>query len=117
MQKAKEWSEKMMTHGIYNSEQSRLTKHQVEAEIAKFGMMLGMFDSIFAQVRGVEAGLLPTEDQIVLLEKTIEQTRVLWISGFRVGGQQTSRSGIFFSMVTWLTRFACSGDSLISLTM
>jgi hypothetical protein len=48
-------------------------------EIAKFGKMLGMFDSIFAQVRGVEAGLLPTEEQIGTLETTIEKTRELWL--------------------------------------
>jgi hypothetical protein len=47
---------------IYNSSQSRRTEYEVKNKIAKFGKMLGMFDSIFAQVRGVDAGLLPTEE-------------------------------------------------------
>jgi hypothetical protein len=38
-----------------------------------------MFDSIFAQVQGVEAGLLPTEEQIGTLAQTIENTCVLWV--------------------------------------
>jgi hypothetical protein len=43
--------------------------------------MLGMFDLIFAQLRGVDVGLLPTEsteDQISMLATTIEKTHELW---------------------------------------
>ncbi len=79
MEKAKEWSEKMAGLTIFNPEQSRLTEVQVKAEIAKFGKILGLFDSIFAQVRGVEAGLLPTEEQILKLEETIDMTGKLWL--------------------------------------
>jgi hypothetical protein len=79
MEKAKEWSEKMAVLGIFDPTQSRLTEQEMKDEIAKFGKMLGMFDSIFAQVRGVEAGLLPTEEQIGTLETTIEKTRELWL--------------------------------------
>ncbi len=79
MEKAKEWSEKMAELGIFDPTQSQLTKQEMQDEIAKFGKMLGMFDSIFAQVRGVDAGLLPTEEQIVALEQTIEKTRELWV--------------------------------------
>jgi hypothetical protein len=50
MEKEEEWSEKMAALDIYNADQSRLTKLQVKNEIAKSGKMLGMFDSIFAQV-------------------------------------------------------------------
>jgi hypothetical protein len=59
----KKWSEKMAELEIFDSHQSRLTKEEIIDEITRFGKMLGMFDSIFAQVHGVEAGLLPTEDQ------------------------------------------------------
>ena len=48
-------------------------------KIAKFGKMLGMIDSIFAQVRGVKAGLLPTEEQIGTLETTIGKWCELWL--------------------------------------
>jgi hypothetical protein len=79
MEKAKEWSEKMAELEIFDPNQSRLTKQDMVDEIAKFGKMLGMFDSIFAQVRGVEAGLLPTDEQVGALAEIIEQTRVLWV--------------------------------------
>jgi hypothetical protein len=79
MEKAEEWSEAMAALDIFNSNQSRLTEQEVKNEIAKFGKMLGMFDSIFAQVRGVDAGLLPTEEQISMLATTIEKTRELWL--------------------------------------
>ena len=69
----------MANLGIFDPTQSRLTKKEMRDEIAKFGKMLGMFDSIFAQVRGVEAGLLPTNEQIEKLAQTIEMTRVLWV--------------------------------------
>jgi hypothetical protein len=36
MEKAEEWNEKMVALSIFNPEQSRLTEHQVKAEIAKF---------------------------------------------------------------------------------
>jgi hypothetical protein len=60
MEKANQWSEKMAELGIFDPTQSRLTKQQMKDKIVKFGKMLGMFDSIFAQVRGVEAGWLAT---------------------------------------------------------
>jgi protein subunit release factor A len=50
MEKAEGWSEKMAALEIYNPHQSRLTKHQVKTKIAKFEEILGMFDSLFAQV-------------------------------------------------------------------
>ena len=80
MEKAKEWSEKMADIGIFDPTQSPLTEQQMKDEIVKFGKMLGKFDSIFAQVQGVEAGLLPTEEQIGTLETTIGKTRELWLS-------------------------------------
>jgi hypothetical protein len=70
MGKAKEWSEKMAEGEIFDTNQSRLTKQEMKDEIVKFWKMLGRFDSIFArkcsggltpifaQVHGVEAGLL-----------------------------------------------------------
>jgi hypothetical protein len=79
MEKAEEWSEAMAALDIYNSTQSGLTKHEVKNEIGKFGKMLGMFDSIFAQVQGVDAGLLPTEEQISMLAVSIENTHELWL--------------------------------------
>ena len=79
MEKAKEWSEKMAELDIFNSTQSRLTEQEMKDEIVKFGKMLGMFDSIFAQVQGIDAGVLPTEEQIETLAQTIEKTRVLWV--------------------------------------
>jgi hypothetical protein len=89
MEKAKEWSEKMAVLGILDPTQSGLTKQEMKDEIAKFGKMLGMFDSIFAQVRGVEAGLLPTEEQIGTLETTIQKTRELWLgSGWSTDQQK-----------------------------
>jgi hypothetical protein len=38
-----------------------------------------MFGSIFAQIRGVEAGLLPTEEQIGRLAQNIEKMHILWV--------------------------------------
>jgi hypothetical protein len=52
---------------------------QQQSQWPSFGEMLGMFDSIFAQVQGVDAGLLPTEDQISMLAITIEKTCKLWL--------------------------------------
>jgi hypothetical protein len=51
----------------------------VKSEIEKFGKVLGMFDSIFAQVQGVDAGLLPTENKISLCATAIEKTHKLWL--------------------------------------
>jgi hypothetical protein len=79
MEKAKEWSEKMAKLEIFDPNQSRLTKEDMVDKIVIFGKMLGMFNSIFAQVHGVEAGLLPTEEQIGALAQIIEQARVLWV--------------------------------------
>jgi hypothetical protein len=66
-------------------------------EIAKFGKMLGMFDSIFALIRGVEAGLLPTEEHTGALAQTI-------------GGQPINQSDIFFLTDILWTRYLCFGD-------
>jgi hypothetical protein len=76
--KAKEWSKKMAELEIFDPNQSRLTKEEMIDKIAKFKKKMGMFDSFFAQVHGVEAGLLPTEEQIGALVQIIEQMRILW---------------------------------------
>jgi hypothetical protein len=59
--------------------QSRLTKEEMKDEIAKFGKMLGMFDSFFVQVHRVEADLLPTEKYIGMVVQIIEKTRIMWV--------------------------------------
>jgi hypothetical protein len=64
---------------IYNLTQSQLTEQEVKSEIAKCGKMLGMFNLIFTQVQGVDASLLPTYDQISMLEATIEKSCELWL--------------------------------------
>jgi hypothetical protein len=64
LEKAKECSEKMAELAIFYPNQSRLSKEEMIDKIVKSGKMLVMFDSMFAQVSGVEAGLLPTEEQI-----------------------------------------------------
>jgi hypothetical protein len=79
MEKAREWSEKMAALPIFNPNQSQLTKQEVKAKISKFGKILGLFDSMFAQIRGVEAGLLPTEEQTLKLEETINMAHKLWL--------------------------------------
>jgi hypothetical protein len=80
MEKAEELSDRMAALDIYNSSQSQLTKHEVRSEIVKCGKMLGMFNLIFAQVQGVDAGLRPTEDQQTsMLATTIEKTSELWL--------------------------------------
>jgi predicted ATP-dependent Lon-type protease len=67
MEKVKEWCEKMAKLEIFDPNQSWLTKEELKDKIVIFGKMLGMFDSIFAQVWEVEAGLLTTEEQIETL--------------------------------------------------
>jgi len=42
--------------------------------------MLGLLDVVWSNVRGIDAGLLPTTDQIEQLKKATTDGKSLWLS-------------------------------------
>ena len=56
------------------------TDADVDAKCQRFAKMLGYLDVIWSNVRGIDAGLLPTNDQTQQLRKATAEGKVMWIN-------------------------------------
>jgi len=45
----------------------------------KFAALLGLLDAMWSTVRGVDAGMLPTAEEIDFLDKSTQRAKTLWI--------------------------------------
>jgi hypothetical protein len=64
---------------ILSQKIATITNEAVEEKCRSFGKLFGLLDLIWSSVRGVEGGLLPTDEQIGQLERTLADTKKLWL--------------------------------------
>jgi hypothetical protein len=57
---------------------SCITEDAVAQQCKSFAKLLGILDAIWSSVRGIDAGLLPTTQQIHTLEKTLAKGKTMW---------------------------------------
>ena len=55
-----------------------VTDNEIDNKCQQHAQMLGYLDAIWFSVRGIDAGLLPTEDQIQHLRKAIADCKAMW---------------------------------------
>jgi hypothetical protein len=81
MENAKKYSDAIqeVVLSVHDTSQSNVTEEQIIEACEKYANLLGCLDALFSHIRGVDEGLLPTEEQIEALERIVEQTRKLWI--------------------------------------
>ncbi len=71
---------------VWSREQTNITEAEILERLGKYENLLGKLDVIYSTVRGVE-GLLPTETEVLQLEKVVLDAKTLWIEcGFNVKG-------------------------------
>jgi len=59
--------------------QDNVTDGSISEHCHKFAALLGLLDATWSTVRGVDAGILPTAEQIDFLDKSIQRAKTLWI--------------------------------------
>ena len=64
---------------VENKAQS-ITDDDITSKCNQFARLFGLLDTIWSNVRGIEGGLLPTNEQVNLLRKAIQKGKALWIS-------------------------------------
>jgi hypothetical protein len=71
---------------VWSREQTNISEAGILERIDKYKNLLGKLDVVYSTVRGVE-GLLPTEAEVLQLEKVVLDAKTLWIEcGFNVKG-------------------------------
>ena len=50
----------------------------IDEKTNQHAKMLGLLDAIWSNVRGIDAGLLPTEAQVLYLRKALDEGKSLW---------------------------------------
>jgi hypothetical protein len=80
MENAEEFSKTIreIVHAVHDNQQSKLTWEKVSEHLTNYENLLGTLDALFAHVRGVESGLLPTEPQIEDLEHLVKAAKHWW---------------------------------------
>lgn len=63
------------------------TNNEIEEKCRQFARLLSLLDIIWSNVRGIDAGLLPTEDQINQLRTALTKAKATWLS-MNVGTRQ-----------------------------
>ena len=56
-----------------------VSDEDIEAKCNQFTRMFGLMDATWSNVRGIDAGLLPTNEQVGLLRKAISEGKALWL--------------------------------------
>jgi hypothetical protein len=79
-----DWLELLLD--VWSREQTNISEAGILERIDKYKNLLGKLDVVYSTVRGVE-GLLPTEAEVLQLEKVVLDAKTLWIEcGFNVKG-------------------------------
>jgi hypothetical protein len=83
-----DWLE--LAFDVWSCEQTDITEAKIYDQFGKHENLLGKLDVTCSTVRGVE-GLLPTEAEVLQLEKVILDAKALWIEcGFNIKGIQNA---------------------------
>jgi len=56
-----------------------VTDEDITLKCDKFARLLSLMDVIWSNVRGIDAGLLPTENQIAQLETALNRAKAMWL--------------------------------------
>jgi hypothetical protein len=80
MECAKEYSDLILEEvlTVWDEEQSDRTELEIRQHCHNHRQLLGSCDALFAHIRGVDTGLVPTEEQIQELENIVERTKQWW---------------------------------------
>jgi hypothetical protein len=54
-------------------------EEDIHSKCLEYSRLLGLLDAIWSTVRGIDAGLLPTEDQKKSLEAALKEAKALWL--------------------------------------
>ena len=57
-----------------------VTEALVEEKCSEFARLFGLLDVVWSSVRGIDGGLLPTNDQIETLRKALLESKRMWLS-------------------------------------
>jgi len=77
MEKAQELFEEFAA-AIKEKKMHARSDTEIDGKCEQFARLLGLFDIIWSNVRGISAGLLPTEDQIQQLRKALSNAKKMW---------------------------------------
>ena len=55
-------------------------EHEIDSKCEECARLFGLLDAVWSNVRGIEAGLLPTDDQMQQLRKATSDAKQLWLS-------------------------------------
>jgi hypothetical protein len=64
---------------VWDPEQSDVTELEIRQHCQNHRQLLGSCDALFAHIRGVQTGMVPTEEQIQELENIVERTKQWWL--------------------------------------
>jgi hypothetical protein len=71
---------------VWSCEQTNISEAEIFYRIEKYKNLLGKLDVMCSTVRGLD-GLLPTEEEVLQLEKVVLDAKTLWIEcGFSIKG-------------------------------
>jgi len=64
---------------IKAKKQPNITDAAIDLKCTQFARMMGLLDAIWSSVRGIGAGLLPTDIQVQHLRRAISEGKALWL--------------------------------------
>jgi hypothetical protein len=65
---------------MLQSKTDTIMEETVEAKCSEYSRLLGLLDAIWSTVRGIDAGLLPTNQQTTNLAKALDEAKKLWLA-------------------------------------
>ena len=64
---------------VYDEVHADVSQDKVFDRIRRFRHLLGLLDSLFSHIRGIETGVLPTEDDVQQLVSIVDNTKSWWL--------------------------------------
>jgi hypothetical protein len=61
------------------SKQALASEEFICAHCQNFARLLGLLDAIWSTIRGIDGGLLPTDEQKIMLQSVLLQAKELWL--------------------------------------
>jgi hypothetical protein len=62
------------------SKEANVTDAFVETKCKEYCRLLGLLDTVWSAVRGIDSGLLPTDEQIARLASALQEAKTLWLA-------------------------------------
>ena len=66
-------------HAIKQKKEPTVSDDTVDLKCAQFARLMGLLDAIWSSVRGIDAGLLPTDTQVQHLRRATSEGKSLWL--------------------------------------